>query len=91
MVIEKSFGLLKRRFPALRHGIRLKHPEDICILITSALVLHNFLIEKRESEENLEESSADETASEENNIDGVQFESHSGSDMRQLITRNYFG
>ena len=45
MLIEKCFGLLKRRFPALRHGIRLKKPEDICILITSALVLHNMLIE----------------------------------------------
>ena len=45
MLIEKCFGLLKRRFPALRHGIRLKKAEDICILITSALVLHNMLIE----------------------------------------------
>ena len=48
MVIEKAFGLLKRRFPALRHGLRFKKPEDSCILISAALVLHNILIDFRD-------------------------------------------
>ena len=41
MTIEREFGILKRRFPALRFGIRLKRIEDCCILILAAFVLHN--------------------------------------------------
>ena len=47
-MIKKAFGLLKRRFPALRHGLRFKKPEDSCILISAALVLHNILIDFRD-------------------------------------------
>ena len=62
MLIEKSFGLLKRRFPALRHGLRLKRPEDLVILITAALVLHTMLIKWRDSEIfELESTDEDET------------------------------
>ena len=63
MLIEKSFGLLKRRFPVLRHGLRLKRPEDLVILITAALVLHNMLIKWRDSEIfELESTDEDETS-----------------------------
>ena len=41
MFIEKCFGILKRRFPALRFGIRLISLASIVRLITCAFVLHN--------------------------------------------------
>lgn len=44
MAIERAFGMLKRRFPALSFGVRLKKLEDTCALITAAFVLHNICI-----------------------------------------------
>jgi len=41
MSIEKIFGTLKRRFPALKFGLRLKKPEDNLLLITCCFILHN--------------------------------------------------
>ena len=46
MVIEKAFGLLKRRFPALRNGLRFKKIEDTCVMTTCACVLHNILLDR---------------------------------------------
>ena len=40
-MIEKSFGILKRRFPALKTGIRLKEVSSILDLITCSFVFHN--------------------------------------------------
>ena len=45
MFVEKAFGVLKRRFPALKHGLRLRKPQDICLLILCAFVLHNMCIQ----------------------------------------------
>ena len=41
MSIEKCFGVWKRRFPSLKFGLRFKDPEDSCIHIVAASVLHN--------------------------------------------------
>lgn len=41
MCIERAFGLLKRRFPALKFEIRLRKPVDICNMIVAACILHN--------------------------------------------------
>ena len=49
MCVERSFGVLKRRFPALKWEVRLRRPENICILITSAMVMHNICIMQGES------------------------------------------
>lgn len=40
VIIEQSFGQLKRRFPILRYGIRLKM-ENMCACITACFILHN--------------------------------------------------
>ena len=90
MVIEKSFGLLKRRFPALRHGLRFKKPEDACILITSALVLHNMLVDMRDSDE-FSESSEEETL--ETGEENSRFHAESissGTEKREFLIRTYF-
>lgn len=48
-VVERQYGVLKRRFPSLAYGLR------VCIetaqkLITSACILHNICIDAREAE-----------------------------------------
>lgn len=40
VIIEHSFGQLKRRFPILRYGIRL-NLERVATCITACFVLHN--------------------------------------------------
>ena len=44
MVVEKAFGVLKRRFPSLNFGLRLDDPLDDLLLINCALILHNICI-----------------------------------------------
>ena len=44
MFIEKAFGVLKRRFPLLKHGVKMRKGEDNCMLILAAFVLHNMII-----------------------------------------------
>ena len=70
MCIERSFGLLKRRFPALKLEVRIKNPTEICKMIQSAFILHNICIDERdednflsenEMEENEEEVTVDDT------------------------------
>lgn len=41
MSIEKIFGQVKRRFPALKFGLRLKDPEDNLLAITCCFIFHN--------------------------------------------------
>ena len=60
MAIEKSFGILKRRFPALRNGLRLKKITDNLLLITCAFIFYNICIIQKdltnfEDEEHVEE------------------------------------
>ena len=49
MAIEKAFGVLKRRFPALKTEIRLVDPVEICKLIHSAFILHNICLENADN------------------------------------------
>ena len=90
MVIEKSFGLLKRRFPALRHGLRFKRPEDACILITSALVLHNMLIDMRDPDEFSDSSEEDTLEIDEDNSRFNAERISSGTEKREFLIRTYF-
>ena len=93
MLIEKSFGLLKRRFPALRHGLRLKRPEDVHILITAALVLHNMLIKWRDSEIlELDTTDEDETPDDrgQETDDARHDDTHNAQNIRSSIIDEYF-
>lgn len=58
MAIEKIFGVLKRRFPALRMGIRLKETSSIVKFITCAFCLHN-LIQSLQGGDDLDDESSD--------------------------------
>ncbi|WAR05592.1 HARB1-like protein, partial [Mya arenaria] len=41
VVIEQSFGILKRRFPCLSYGLRVE-PDLCCTIIVACVFLHNF-------------------------------------------------
>ena len=45
MVIEQTFGMLKRRFPCLSYGLRIE-PEMATMITTSCVILHNLGIER---------------------------------------------
>lgn len=49
MVVERVFGVLKRRFPCLKH-LRFS-PEKACIAIVACAVLHNLAMEKNDIED----------------------------------------
>ena len=55
MAIEKAFGVLKRRFPALKTEVRLVDPTEICKLIHSAFILHNICLEQNDGIDELGE------------------------------------
>ena len=48
-IIERSFGLLKRRFHVLHAEIRMA-PDRVCTIIVACIVLHNMAIHLREPE-----------------------------------------
>ena len=49
-VIERVFGVLKRRFSCLYFGLRLKMETSLCVIITCC-VLHNIAIMHREADD----------------------------------------
>lgn len=46
-VVERQYGLLKRRFPVLAYGIRLKI-ETAMKIVTACAIIHNICIDARE-------------------------------------------
>ena len=61
MFVEKAFGVLKRRFPLLKNGLRLREAQDNCHLILCAFVLHNMCIQfKRDGADSMLESPLEE-------------------------------
>ena len=49
IVIERCFGILKRRFPCLHIGLRTRL-ENFSVIIVAVAALHNFAIMQREGE-----------------------------------------
>jgi hypothetical protein len=65
-LVERSFGVLKNRFFALKTGNRLKDPQEASKLILSACILHNLAIKFGDHGE---EWSSDEDDDEDDNED----------------------
>ena len=51
IVIERCFGILKRRLPCLHVGLRTRLGNSL-VIIVAIVALHNFVIMQRESEMN---------------------------------------
>lgn len=82
-VIERCFGLLKRRFPCLHLGLRTSLPNTLVIIVATA-VLHNFALIHREQD--FDEDIEDENVP----FDIVAAADASGNAKRQLIISRYF-
>ena len=84
-VIEKCFGLLKRRFPCLHLGLRTALANTLVIVVATA-VLHNFALMHREQDfdEDINIESEDVP------FDVVASADASGNAERQLIISRYF-
>lgn len=70
-VVERMYGVLKRRFPVLRHGLNVSLPTAQKLIIAAA-ILHNICIEEGEvyvdeevGNENVEESANEQLTEEE--------------------------
>lgn len=44
-VVERSYGVLKRRFPILHSGMQLKRVDAIQAVVTASCILHNMCID----------------------------------------------
>ena len=83
-VIERSFGLLKRRFHILHSEIRMS-PDRVCTIIAACFVLHNIVISLRDLEVDYD------------NIDDAVFDvqeqyqgPENGNAVRRHITDSFF-
>ena len=82
-VIDRCFGLLKRRFPCLHLGLHTALANTLVIIVATA-VLHNFALIHREHE--FDEDIEDENVP----FDMVSAADASGNAKRQLIISQYF-
>jgi hypothetical protein len=48
IIIEHTFGMLKKRFPALLYELRCRKLGNTCAVIASAIVIHNILLTHHE-------------------------------------------
>ena len=82
-IVERCFGLLKRRFPCLHLGLRTALAKTLVIIVATA-VLHNFALIHREQDfdENIEDENVP--------FDIIAAADASGNAKRQLIISRYF-
>ena len=70
MAIEQTYGMLKLRFPALKHGLRFREISKSANCVIAAVVLHNFSVKSmnffdqnnQQIEENFENLETEEPA-----------------------------
>ncbi|GJQ72227.1 hypothetical protein Trydic_g3318 [Trypoxylus dichotomus] len=84
-VVERQYGVWKRRFPTLRFGMRLNLDRVMAILVATA-VLHNIAVDMKDSRPNLAADFVVEDHEEEpDNVINV----HNARHYRQLIINAY--
>ena len=90
MFIEKAFGVLKRRFPLLKHGLRMRKGEHNCMMMLSAFVLHNMCIYYKNGE--FEQLSGNCEGDSENESENAleMFQSELGMSKRDDIAQRFF-
>ena len=83
-IIERTFGIWKRRFPCLKYGLRL-HISKVPHLIVSTAVIHNMAINN--GDELFEFNVEDE---DDHNDDNVQIDDARGLRFRRRLIERYF-
>ncbi|XP_033646387.1 putative nuclease HARBI1 [Asterias rubens] len=88
VVIEQTFGQLKRRFPCLSLGMRVS-PERACFIIKACCVLFNISKSLREPEF---DGDLDEDADDNYEDEGIQYNGplHDGTVKRNELINRYF-
>ena len=81
--IERTFGILKRRFHILHSEVRMS-PDRVCTIIAACCVLHNIAIDNNEPED--EEEEDEEPLDLGNNYGGPE----TGQAVRNHITNTCF-
>ncbi|XP_055999383.1 putative nuclease HARBI1 [Ostrea edulis] len=86
VLIEQSFGILKRRFSCL-HGTLRTTPEQAVAYVVACVILHNLSIETGDVMDRQDQpmGAFDQTAHQ------VAYNSPEGSRMRDYIAQTYFG
>ena len=84
VLIEQSFGILKRRFPCLQVGLRMS-PERAAYVTMACVVLHNIAMERHEPLDETEEVDIADDAS-----NASIPEHNDGYGIRQHICQNFF-
>ena len=83
IVIERCFGILKRRFPCLHVGLRTRLGNSL-VVIVAVVALHNFAVMQRDREMNDVDWDDDDDAEPEEPADA------SGNAKRKSIIARYF-
>lgn len=86
VLIEQTFGVLKRRFSCLHSELRLS-PQRACVAVVACCVLHNIGINRGDIISNSDDNDLNVA---EDVIDGVFDMGGNGKTVRDHIARNYF-
>lgn len=86
VLIEQTFGILKRRFSCLHSELRLS-PQRACVAVVACCVLHNIGINRGDIISNSDDNDLNVA---EDVIDGVVDMGGNGKTVRDHIARNYF-
>lgn len=87
VLVEQTFGILKRRFAILHYGLRNDLPTTVTY-ITACVVLHNFGIEQGDI---LEEDFVDDVETDDVLDENVAINiNHVGNIVRQQLVQRFF-
>jgi hypothetical protein len=91
-VVERSYGVWKRRFPALAMGLRLKLDTTQAVVVATA-VLHNIACNENEPEPpvNEHEEAAIEIVNNVGDDDQNEIRGQANNNTRYNLINNYFG
>ncbi|PSN41325.1 putative nuclease HARBI1 [Blattella germanica] len=89
-VVERLFGVWKRRFPILSIGIRIKLTTAQLIIVACA-VLHNIARDMKDPEPDIvQENNVNNDFGEEGPMEGQNYVNREGDVVRQMLIQNYF-
>ena len=88
-LIERGFGIWKRRFPILKYRLRVKL-ENCPPIIVACAVLHNIAILLKEEEFATDNSEVEIGAAEENSVFSQFHSDAHGNALRRTVVQRYF-
>lgn len=89
-VVERSYGVWKKRFPCLSKGLAVK-VERILHIIVATAILHNIAISQNDPVPDEEEINLDIHNDDEVIINGNENGNDNGNNVRTDLINNYFG